>query len=1174
MTYEELIEATCAEIGIEVHPGLREHTVKDKLMLTKKNWGINEITILLTAAFTSAMCAWGANTDWPNLEEVIIATKCHLDVGYTATVPELVRKYSTTDLDNAFALFDSDNDKPADLRARWTVPAWAMDVMLERASPGRRGRLEETIRQHRLMWHAFPFTIETEASDLEELVRMFAFSSGISRRFGFDLPRYVKQTDVPDQAWALPTVLAHAGVKFLHIGINPGCKQKEFLDKLPVLSWWEGPDGSRVLLGFSSGYGWMGWGSLTPPKGWRHKTWLAYMMRSDNKGPISPKDAEKILERAKAEIPGVKVRYGDPAEFADVILAEEKLNPTLPVVRGDMPDTWIHGQMTAPEATRLHRHAKSDLITLGVLDTSLRAFGVKTDPVAGELEQGYRQSCLYSEHTWGFSCYRDRKRFQDPDWRERYDRGEFKHIDDSFDYHMKYARRAYAIAQDGIKKRMEALARSVDVEGPRVVVFNPLPYARDAVVEVEMPEGGRGATALPGALREGNKVRFLAKDVPAGGYKTFPAKNGKCCQCENVASSNVASSQSHQSNQLALKTGIGNIPTLVTLHASHFTVKFDLEKGGIASLVENSTGRELVKQGGHVLGQFLHERFSQNEVLRFVGAYNRAHQRNINSDFGKAGLPPPDKVPYTALTPKNWTAKHVHTALGDEVTLTAGDTLGLAKGYEMRFFFPDHAAYVDISWKVTEKTPDPRPEGGWICLPFNVAAPSFRVGRIGGTIDPAKDIIFGANRNLMCVDRAITVRNGAAGAGVGVASADLPLWSLGKPGLWRYEPDYVPAEPEVFANLYNNQWNTNFPFWIPGSWTASLRVYPVSEGADEETAVFTPAWEIRQPCVAAFAKGSDLATKNAKIAKNGRARTPAAPVAEGVVVSRKGVRVTAFCPNPDGAGTVLRVWEQAGRGGEITVTLPKGLKATSAQPVNLRGEPAGEPIAIKEGTFSFVLGAWAPKSFVLSGGLADVTAVEPYRFYRFAVDMTVGDALQISEVKLFSGNTDVTRSCARAWYEEKTFAPHFKEEYNPLKAVDGDLGTKWYDERAAANRRDAFGKDVWVVLEYAKPVAVTRYEWYTADDTSCYVRRNPVAWRLQGSNDGEHWTELDAVGCAAPHTFDKTLAYSRRLDIPRALPEDAVIYPLATGDGRCLVSYKVNGTTLHELVPVKDNGER
>ena len=39
--------------------------------------------------------------------------------------------------------------------------------------------------------------------------------------------------------------------------------------------------------------------------------------------------------------------------------------------------------------------------------------------------------------------------------------------------------------------------------------------------------------------------------------------------------------------------------------------------------------------------------------------------------------------------------------------------------------------------------------------------------------------------------------------------------------------------------------------------------------------------------------------------------------------------------------------------------------------------------------------------------------------------------------------------------------------------------------------------------------------------------RNPLAWRLQGSNDGKNWIDLDVVGCANPHTFDKTLAYSR-----------------------------------------------
>ncbi|MBP5511028.1 MAG: hypothetical protein J6Z49_08935 [Kiritimatiellae bacterium] len=1068
------------------------------------------------------------------IKEVILASKNHLDVGFTCTVPALMRRIRTSDAEGVLNLLDADRSKPEAQWIRWTLPAWSMDIMLDGTyAPERRARLEEAVRTRRLLCQAMPFTIEAEASDLEEMVRLLSYGSDISRRFGIDLPRHAKQSDVPEQAWAMPTVLAQAGVKFLHIGINQGCKQNGSLSKIPPLCWWEGPDGSRILLGYCPNYGEVrGSPKFTVPKGWKHRTYLAYYMRGDNQGPISTKDAEAVMANVRKAIPGVKVRFGDPGDFADAIIAEEKEKPRLPVIRGDMPDTWIHGQMTAPEETAIHRHAQTELITLGVLDTTLRALGIKTKPVSRVLDHGYRKSGLYSEHTWGLSCGRERKHFHDPDWRERYERGDFKYIDSAFEYHKDYARDAHRIAQDGIKERMTALARAVDVEGPRIVVFNPLPYARDAEVEVEMPKG----YSLPGGVRDGGKVKFLAKGLPADGYKTFAVS-----RVEN----------------LEVLERLENLEVLdgQPMKFLHFTVRFNLEKGGIASLVENATGRELVKQGGHALGQFLHERFSLNEVKRFVYSYNRGPQRRLDFDFGKGGMPDTNKITYAAMTPKNWTAKHVRTALGEEVTLTAGDTLGLAKGFEIRFSFPDHAACVDISWRVTDKTPDPTPEGGWICLPFNVSAPSFRVGRIGGTINPAKDIIFFSNRNLMCVDRAITVRNGATGAGMGVASADLPLWSLGKPGLWRYEPDYVPTEPEVFANLYNNQWNTNFPFWIPGSWTASLRVYPVAEGADEEQAMFTPAWEIRQPCVAAFAEGSDLATK---VAKDG---------GDGVAVSRRGVRVTAFCPNPDGRGTVLRVWEQAGTGGAITVTLSKGMKATEARPVNLRGERAGDPIPIRDGKFSFDLGAWAPKSFILFGAAEEACGAAAYRFYRFAADLTGGGGLQISELKLYSGVDDITQRCSAVRYEEATFASQFKKGFNPLKALDGNLGTKWYDDRAATERRETSGKDVWVVLEYAEPVAVTRYEWYTADDTSRYGERNPVAWRLQGSNDGKSWNDLDVVACARPHTFDKTLAYSRRLDVPRELPENVIVYPMSIGDGRRLVSYDVNGTTIHELMP-------
>ena len=87
--------------------------------------------------------------------------------------------------------------------------------------------------------------------------------------------------------------------------------------------------------------------------------------------------------------------------------------------------------------------------------------------------------------------------------------------------------------------------------------------------------------------------------------------------------------------------------------------------------------------------------------------------------------------------------------------------------------------------------------------------------------------------------------------------------------------------------------------------------------------------------------------------------------AAGLFLSRRGVLLTAFGDNPDGPGTILRVWEQAGNAGELTVTLPAGAKYTSYMPVNLRGETRGKPRHIAAGKFTFNLGAYAPASFVL-----------------------------------------------------------------------------------------------------------------------------------------------------------------------------------------------------------------
>jgi hypothetical protein len=173
------------------------------------------------------------------------------------------------------------------------------------------------------------------------------------------------------------------------------------------------------------------------------------------------------------------------------------------------------------------------------------------------------------------------------------------------------------------------------------------------------------------------------------------------------------------------------------------------------------------------------------------------------------------------------------------------------------------------------------------------------------------------------------------------------LVSLGRPGLWSYSATYVPTTPTVFVNLYNNMWNTNFPLWQEGSWSERVRFWPIAKGTATVADITVKSWEARLPLMA--------------ISAGDGTKLPATQ--PGLSISRKGVLLTAFGGNPDGPGTVLRVWEQTGVTAEVAITLPGTF--TSATPVNLRGEKLGEALPVKDRQLTFPLKAYAPASYIL-----------------------------------------------------------------------------------------------------------------------------------------------------------------------------------------------------------------
>ena len=881
-------------------------------------------------ALVSLAAAHAAN---PRLKEIVVVFKTHFDIGFTDLATNVLTRYRTTFVDKAMKLIDDSQSLPLDRQFVWTMPGWPLEQMLwPGQTPERRAEILRALKGGRLALHALPFNTETESLDLEDLVRGMEFSTRLSRDNGLPLPRAAKMTDVPEHTWIMPTLLKHAGVNFFQIGCNGGSAVMH----VPPLFWWEGPDGSRVLTSYSQRYG----TQLLPPDDWPYRTWLALIVAGDNHGPPSAVEVDKLLKQAAEELPGAKIKFGRLEDFYDAILPE---GDKIPVVRGDMPDTWIHGFEALPIETKLAWDVRPLESAVGVLDTELRGVGLNPPALGASLDKAYENSLLYSEHTFGFDSKKVGYRYGS-EWEAARAAGQYAKFERSFDDKRDYIRSTAEIVTNAFNDRMKLLAQNVNQSGERFVVFNPLPWKRSGEVGVKTPEGD---------------YNFSVRDVPACGYRTIlinpTAETGLSAIVLAATNSEYvsASTLSRAETQTIVDTARQNGGA--TFESKFFKLKLDVTHGCIASLTDLQSGRELVaQQGNEGMGQYLHERFAATNVDAFDRVYCRNFREGtwMTKDFGKPSMPGTDQLPYARMTLTNWTVSTGKDLSAQTIILRCDNAAPLAKAVSVRYRLYHFQPYIDIEWSVDSKTPNPIPEGGWICLPLAIQKPSFRLGRLGSIIDPAEDILDGGNRRLLCLNSGMTV-TGPDGFGVGICPMDSPLVSLDEPGLWQFSRDFVPSHARVYVNLYNNQWDTNFPLWQEGSWISRVRLWVVRRGHDDGQNLITPSWEARAPLEAAYADG-----------KGGNLP----PTGSGLEVSRPGVLVTSFGADPYSDKLLLRLWEAAGKSGTLTVKLPAGLKARMANPVDLRGEPDGKPVKISNGSFQVNLPAFAPASFVLDAG--------------------------------------------------------------------------------------------------------------------------------------------------------------------------------------------------------------
>ena len=313
-----------------------------------------------------------------NIDKVHVIFKTHLDIGFTDYARNVVQAYFTSYIPAALTLARRMREDGKPERFLWTTGSWLIYEYLEQAdAPGRRA-MEEAILAGDIAWHGLPFTTHTELMDAALFRFGLSLSRELDRRFG-KTTIAAKMTDATGHTRSMVPLLAEAGVRFLHIGVNVACHPPA----VPPVFTWKHPDGAELVVMYHTSYG----GTMSVP-GLREA--IAFAHTGDNHGPQSADEVRHGYAQLRAQFPGAAVVASTLDAFAQALLP---LQSTLPVLTQEIGDTWIHGAASDPWKVAAFRElcrTRTRWLEQGLVDgdsAALKAFS--------------RALLLVPEHTWG-----------------------------------------------------------------------------------------------------------------------------------------------------------------------------------------------------------------------------------------------------------------------------------------------------------------------------------------------------------------------------------------------------------------------------------------------------------------------------------------------------------------------------------------------------------------------------------------------------------------------------------------------------------------------------------------------------------------------------------------------------------------------------------------------------
>ena len=841
-------------------------------------------------AQTQARLAWNIDGHLHKIEQslspgkkwtLFLVPNVHLDVGYTDYQAKVEALHSRV-IDEALDLVDQHPD------FRFSIDGeWSLAQFLKTRTPAEQLRLIAAVQKQQLFVPPQYVDMVMGFPTAETLIRSLYAGADFSQAHGTPF-NYANLTDTPTLTWSYASILAAAGLKYFLIGGNnilaPIWLQGHLTENSPM--WWKGPDGQKILLWYARHYQHIQVLFGLPPE----------LSAGYDTLPLFLQMYERPSYRANATI-----LFGSQVENTDLFPQQAELagqwnnvyayprlqysgfhealknvadqfGDDIPTMSGDGGPYWDDSIASDAFYVAMERKNESRAPSAEKLATLTSLVNPHMAADKADLDRMWSDMVLMDEHVSSSA-----NSVAVPTSAENISQLAVKES---------HAIEAQALADSVARNSMASIVDSISAGEGSLIVFNTLNWERSGPVSIDLTFGDEivdlstGQVVPVEIVGSGNamhRIRFVAPNVPAVGYKVFLLR--------------------HTDGVLA---PADSTPTTL-LESPYYRVELDPATGAVSSIYDKQLQRELVNhQSSYRFGQYVyvtggdaaldsHLVFQQpSTLLQYPLAVPRPELQINPAHDGR--------LVSVTRTPSGWVARMESTDTNTPTIVS-----------EIRVF--DQEKKIEFVEDVNKNEVSTK-EAVYFAFPFAMDRPQFQYEIQTGVVDPAKDTYPGAGHEWFSVQHWISAQQN--GLSATVLPLDVPLVTLGdiNRGLWPAQFGERPGT--IFSYAMNNYWYTSSRASQGGNFR--FRYVITSAPSTDSSELSRMGWEEMTPLETNEVLAQDKAL-NTPRPLNGKRESF-------LEMSDPSLVLEAWKPAEDGNGTILRFLDLGGAARPVTIQTP------------------------------------------------------------------------------------------------------------------------------------------------------------------------------------------------------------------------------------------------------------